>query len=140
MPHLRALRLESIGHRDARFEGLTLRFTDPAGAPCDSVLWLRNGGGKSSILNLLFSLLRPHQREFLGSEAEARVRELDDYLSPDDTGSVCLCWQLDQGGGGAAPQLLTGVCMEPARSAEGGRLGSTTSPWIACAPSVGASS
>jgi hypothetical protein len=122
VPRLAGLRLESIGHRDARFEGLVIGFTDPHGAPCDSVLWLRNGGGKSSILNLLFSLLRPHQREFLGSEAEARVRELDDYLFPDDTGSVCLSWRLDPDPSGAEPELLTGVCMEPARSGEAARL------------------
>jgi hypothetical protein len=121
MPRLLGLRMESIGHRDARFDGLTLSFTGADGEPCDSVIWLRNGGGKSSILNLLFSLLRPHQREFLGSEAEARVRELDDYLAEDDTGSVCLAWRLDSEEPGA-PLLLTGVCMERSRSADGGRL------------------
>jgi hypothetical protein len=59
MPRLCAARFESVGHRDAR--------------PADSVLWLHNGGGKSSILNILFSVLRPSQREFLGSEADAGV-------------------------------------------------------------------
>lgn len=116
MPHLLAARFESVGHRDARLGGITVRFTDDNG-PCDSVIWLRNGGGKSSILNLLFSLLRPSQREFLGSAAEAKLRELTNYVDGDDVGTVCLAWQLDGG-----IHLLTGVCMELQRAGEGARL------------------
>jgi len=116
MPRLLAARFESIGHRDARLGGVTLRFTDDKG-PCDSVIWLRNGGGKSSILNLLFSLLRPSQREFLGSEAEAKLRELTNYVAADDVGTVCLAWQLD-----GDIQLLTGVCMELQRAGAGAKL------------------
>jgi hypothetical protein len=112
MPRLLAARFESVGHRDARLDGLTLPLLGHDGHPADSVLWLRNGGGKSSILNLLFSVLRPNQREFLGSEADAGVRELRHYLAPDDTGTVCLAWELDAEGDGPLPQLLTGVTME----------------------------
>jgi hypothetical protein len=118
VPRLLGLRFESIGHPDARLGGVTLRFTGADGQPCDSVIWLRNGGGKSSILNLVFSLLRPSQREFLGAEAEAKVRELRDYVLPDDVSTVCLAWQLDH----TPALLLTGVSMEAGRPGELPRL------------------
>lgn len=119
MPRLVAVRFESVGHRDARLGGLTLPLAGYDGRPADSVLWLRNGGGKSSILNLIFSVLRPNQREFLGSEADAGVRELRHYLAPDDTGTVCLAWELDADGDGPRPQVLTGVTMEHGRGGGG---------------------
>lgn len=105
MPRLLGIRFESIGHRDARLDGLILPF-EVRGAPEDSVLWLRNGGGKSSILNLAFSVLRPNLREFLGSEADAKARHLEDYVAPEDTSSVCLAWELD-GEEGRRPLVFT---------------------------------
>lgn len=113
MPRLIAARFESVGHSDARLDGLVLRFGGHDNEPTDSVLWLRNGGGKSSILNLIFSVLRPSQREFLGSEADAGVRELMHYVSPDDTASVCLQWSLDGDSSfGETGQVMTGVSMQ----------------------------
>lgn len=119
MPWLMGIRFESVGHRDARLGGLSLPLVGHGGRPADSVLWLRNGGGKSSILNLVFSVMRPNQREFLGSEADAGVRELRHYLAPDDTGTVCLAWELHGDGDGPRPQLLTGVTMEYGRGGSG---------------------
>lgn len=117
MAHLIAARFESIGHRDARLDGLVLDFTHK-GSPCDSVLWLRNGGGKSSILNLLFSVLRPSQHEFLGTGAEGKLRELRDYLGTDEVGQICLEWSLDARADEAASRLFTGACIDQ-RSSDG---------------------
>lgn len=111
MPRLLGIRFESVGHRDARLDGLHLRL-DRGGEPSDSVLWLRNGGGKSSLLNLLFSVVRPSQHDFLGSEAEARVRELTDYVSEGEVGAVCLEWLLDARLGEPRNRLFTCVCLE----------------------------
>lgn len=61
----------------------------------DSTLWLRNGGGKSSILNLFFALLRPDRREFLGGKAEAKKRRLEDYVLPEDRAVVVCEWEID---------------------------------------------
>ena len=57
MPRLRRMRLVSIGHEDARFEDVTLRFTDREGNPTNSVIWLRNGGGKTSLLYAMDGLI-----------------------------------------------------------------------------------
>lgn len=112
MPELLAIRFESVGHRDARLENLVLRF-DHLGQPTDSVVWLRNGGGKSSILNLFFSVIRPSLRDFLGAEADGKLRRLQDYVDVDDTSSVCLEWRLDEGA-----RLITGVCAERGKSGD----------------------
>ena len=111
MPHLIAARFESIGHRDARLDGLLIDFTH-RGNPCDSVMWLRNGGGKSSILNLVFSILRPSQHDFLGTGAEGKLRELRDYLGSEEVGQICLEWRLDAPLSEPAPRLFTGACID----------------------------
>src|SRR5690242_14046488 len=66
---LAALRLRSIGERAARFIDLTIDLTAPTTegpSTQDSVVWLRNGGGKSSILSLLYAQLLPHANDFMG--------------------------------------------------------------------------
>lgn len=61
--HLAQFRLKSVGERSARFSDLTLDMTAPDGdglsSPSDSVIWLRNGGGKSSLLSLFYAVLLP---------------------------------------------------------------------------------
>ena len=47
MPKLRRMRLCGIGHDSARFDDVTLDFTDRQGRPTNSVVWLRNGGRKN---------------------------------------------------------------------------------------------
>lgn len=115
MPRLLRLRLVSVGHPLARTNDLVLDFRDPDGKASDSTLWLRNGGGKSSILNLFFALLRPHRSEFLGGKAEAKQRDLEDYVLPGDRAVVVAEWQLDAGVGELAldiTRMLTGVFYE----------------------------
>ena len=118
MPQLARLRLVSIGHPSARFGDLVLDFRDPGGHATDATLWLRNGGGKSSLLNLFFALVRPDRREFLGNRAEAKQRRLEDYVLPRDRGVVAAEWTLDGGGGngssngGPGPSYVTGVFYE----------------------------
>ncbi len=117
MPRLAQMRFVSIGHPNARFDDITLDLRDGRKHATDSTLWLRNGGGKSSILNLFFALVRPDRRDFLGGKAEARRRNLDDYILANDRGVVACEWELDQPAGHlnveAEPEaLLTGVFYE----------------------------
>ncbi|HEY8378797.1 MAG TPA: hypothetical protein VIK91_20035, partial [Nannocystis sp.] len=89
------LHFASIGHRDARLSPLTLDLRENGrGTGTDTVLWLRNGGGKSSILNLFFSLMRPGAREFLGTAAEGKTRRLADYVKDNDLAFVVSEWDL----------------------------------------------
>ena len=90
---LAALRFRSVGERSARFTDLTLNLTAPAGdspAPQDSVIWLRNGGGKSSILSLLYAQLLPRAYDFMGRTVQ---RSLTDYVDSGDTAHVIALWQ-----------------------------------------------
>lgn len=95
MPQLLKLRFVSLGHPQARMDDLLLSFQGPDGRATDSTLWLRNGGGKSSILNLFFAIVRPHKGEFLGGKAEAKQRSLNDYILPGDRAVAAAEWQLD---------------------------------------------
>ena len=108
MPRLTRLRFVNIGHENARMDDLTLNFCDEAGSPIDSTLWLRNGGGKSSILNLFFSLLFPNRRQFLGAKADRGERSLEDYVLVGDEAVVVAEWQLDAPPGEPVRWYLTG--------------------------------
>lgn len=95
MARLMRLHFASIGHRDARLSPLTLDLREHGrGTGTDTVLWLRNGGGKSSILNLFFSLMRPGARDFLGTAAEGKTRRLADYVKDNDLAFVVSEWDL----------------------------------------------
>ena len=90
--HLAALRLHSIGERSARFTDVTLDLTAPrtaAATPSDSVVWLRNGGGKSSLLSLFYALLLPRAIDFMG---RAVKRSLTDYVDSGDTAHTVAAW------------------------------------------------
>ena len=86
MWHLRRVHMESIGHPDARFDPLTMDFTDTTGTPTSSVLWLENMGGKTSWLSLVFSTLCPALKDFLGKPD----KRLGDYILSSDTAHVIL--------------------------------------------------
>src|SRR5579883_660728 len=92
MPRISRIHFSSLGHHDARFPALTLDLRDGTGGPVDSVIWAENGTGKSSLLNLFFSTYRPHQRQFLGKQAEGKVRELADYVRERDLAFILTEW------------------------------------------------
>jgi len=95
MPRLLRIGFSAIGHSHARLAPLTLDFRHDRGTGTDSVLWLRNAGGKSSILNLFFSIFRPDRREFLGTNAEGKARRLEDYVKGSDLAFVVTEWDVD---------------------------------------------
>jgi hypothetical protein len=109
---LAALRFRSVGERSARFTDLTIDLTAPASdghVPQDSVIWLRNGGGKSSILSLLYALLLPHANDFMG---RAVKRSLTDYVDSGDTSHVVAVWVPGPGSPRPHEALITGVVYE----------------------------
>jgi hypothetical protein len=115
----------SVGHVKARFDDLILDFRNDEHRADSSVIWLRNGGGKSSILNLFFSLVRPKRREFLGGDGD---RRLEDYVLENDRSVVVAEWELE--GSAASPnttaspvRYLTGAFHE---RVSGSRVDSTT--------------
>jgi hypothetical protein len=112
MPRLTRLRFVNVGHVNARMEDLTLECCDKNGHAIDTTLWLRNGGGKSSILNLFYSLINPNRRHFLGSKADQGERALGDYILEDDAAVVIAEWQLDTNEGDEKKFYLTGCFYE----------------------------
>ncbi len=113
MPKLRRVRMVSIGHDSARFEDVVLDFTDHQDRPTNSILWLRNGGGKTSLLSLLFASIRPSKVDFLGKRAEGKIRRIEDYVGPRDQSVVVCEWELDDNGpklfDDDAPRYLSGI-------------------------------
>lgn len=113
--HLAGLRLYSVGERSARFTDLGLDFTAPEGssrAPADSVVWLRNGGGKSSLLSLFYALVLPNANDFLGRIAK---RSLTDYVDTGDTAHTIAVWHpaaTDTLDGAPEHVLVTGAVYE----------------------------
>lgn len=133
MPRLCRLRLVSIGHPSARFSDVTLDFRDGDGRATHSTLWLRNGGGKSSLLNLFFAGVRPNRREFLGTKGETGKRKLEDYVLAGDSALVVCEWELDAAAGtlelGETGHFITGVFFERvhgSRSGDGDGQGAET--------------
>lgn len=120
MPRLLRMRFLSVGHAGARFDDLLLDLRDRDGDSTDSTLWLRNGGGKTSLLSLFFALLRPDKREFLGlkvtGKTEGHPNELKDFILAEDRSVVVCEWVLDGSTSlftDARPQrYLTGVFCE----------------------------
>jgi DNA repair exonuclease SbcCD ATPase subunit len=112
MWHLARVHLRRVGHPDARFDPLELDLTYD-GRPCDTVWWLENGGGKTSLLSLVFAVLRPAAREFLGANNQ---RSLTHYVGSGDVAHVALEWQLPADGTlpgvGEDHRLITGLTLE----------------------------
>ncbi|KAF4410671.1 hypothetical protein GCU69_02730, partial [Streptomyces lycii] len=113
MYELSRVRLYSIGPAGARYADTVLDLrgvgepvTAPAPAQADffedepagpprrpapaGVLFLENGGGKSVLLKLIFSVMLPGHRNTLGGASSGVLRK---FLLADDCGHVALEWQ-----------------------------------------------
>ena len=111
MWHMSRVHLRGVGHNEARFDPLELDLT-AGGDPCDTVWWLENGGGKTSLLSLVFAVLRPDSREFLGN---LHKRNLGHYVQTGDVGHVVIEWRLPSDGLpgiDADAVLITGMTLE----------------------------
>ncbi|QPP10041.1 hypothetical protein G4Z16_30545 [Streptomyces bathyalis] len=113
MYELSRIRLYSIGPAGARYADTVLDLRgvggpvpspapaqadffeeEPGGPPCRpapaGVLFLENGGGKSVLLKLIFSVMLPGHRNTLGGASSGVLRK---FLLADDCGHVALEWQ-----------------------------------------------
>ncbi|MGZ0205205.1 hypothetical protein ACNFR7_34090, partial [Streptomyces sp. RM1] len=121
MYELSRVRLYSIGPAGARYADTVLDLRgvgepvpdpaptqaeffeeEPSGPPRRpapaGVLFLENGGGKSVLLKLIFSVMLPGHRNTLGGASSGVLRK---FLLADDCGHVALEWQ----------HVLTGECV-----------------------------
>lgn len=119
--------LVNIGAPKARFEihhgePFTLNFTSRGQTPEHTLVSLRNGGGKSSLINLLFSLLIPNARKFVGSTERGTPSTLSDYVDGDDTAHVVIEWVRPGRDEPVASKLITGLVMQWRSQRNTGRL------------------
>lgn len=104
--------LYSVGAPRARFEPITIDFCGRDGRPDHTLLSLRNGGGKSSLINLLFSLVLPNANRFVGKNERGAPASLADYIGSDDTGHVVLEWRPADDVSLFPRSVVTGVAMQ----------------------------
>ncbi|WP_406010126.1 hypothetical protein OG440_31485 [Streptomyces sp. NBC_00637] len=128
MYELSRVRLYSIGPAGARYadtvldlRGVGAVVPDPAPTQAEffeeepvgpprrpapaGVLFLENGGGKSVLLKLIFSVMLPGHRNTLGGASSGVLRK---FLLADDCGHVALEWQ----------HVLTGECVVVGKASE----------------------
>lgn len=105
MYRLRRFYVDGLGVPDNRFYDVTLDLSGATGDPIDSIVWLRNGAGKTTMLALLLALILPDRRDFLAHRVKGRT--LEDLVLGTDTGHVAAEW-VDPTGG----VLLTGAVYE----------------------------
>ncbi|MFI0965461.1 hypothetical protein ACH4S8_29305 [Streptomyces sp. NPDC021080] len=128
MYELSRVRLYSIGPAGARYadtvldlRGVGAPVPDPAPTQAEffeeepvgpprrpapaGVLFLENGGGKSVLLKLIFSVMLPGHRNTLGGASSGVLRK---FLLADDCGHVALEWQ----------HTLTGECVVVGKASE----------------------
>jgi hypothetical protein len=131
---LSRIRLVSVGPPGARYEdvlidlsgaGQPVRYRQPTlfGNPPlrpspASVLLLENGGGKSVLIKLIFSVMLPGRRQVVGT---TNTRVLEKFVAADDVSHVILEWMHSETG----KLLITGKVSEwrdRAVSADAGKL------------------
>lgn len=123
MYELSRVRLYSVGPEPARYQDITLDFSgvgrpvrfqadtllelhQPHRRPSPaSVLFLENGGGKSVLLKLIFSVMLPGRRQIVGTK---NTRVLENFVLAGDVAHVVLEWMHTETG----RLLLTGKVSE----------------------------
>jgi hypothetical protein len=102
---LNRILLQSIGPKGARYEDVLLDFRAENGDPArGAVMFLENGGGKSVLVKLAFSVVLPGRKLVVG--ATANTKTLENFVHTGDTGHVVLEWRRVSSDGKALPELL----------------------------------
>lgn len=104
---MRRARLEAAGPADARYDDVTLSFATADGrAAPNAIVLLRNGGGKSLLLYLLFKSLLPRRSD--GTKTAEEQRTARPIVLPDECATVAIEWEHRDDG----RRLVTGHSFE----------------------------
>lgn len=112
MYELSRVRLHTVGPKGARYAAINLDLRDvgPLGgsrrrpSPA-TVLFLENGGGKSVLVKLIFSVMLPGRRQVVGTTS---TRVLEKFVLGGDVAHIALEWQDPRTG----QLLVTGKALE----------------------------
>lgn len=127
---LRRVRLDGIGPPGARFDPLTIDVTTGGAASPVALLFLENGGGKSVLLRLVFSVVLPGRRNVVGGA------KLTDYVLARDVGHVICEWEVDDGR--LLPSILvTGKVFEWQGGSRSANTENLKESWYSFQPSPG---
>lgn len=111
MSQLRRMLLSNVGYRSAYYPGITLSFCNSdTNQPENSIIWLANQGGKTTLISLLFTNIEPDKRRFV-QHLQKQDHHFSDYFHS-SPGAVVL--ELQTSGvdlSGTTPPLVIGQCV-----------------------------
>ena len=107
MYELSRVRLHAVGPRGARYQDVTLDLRrDALGRPSPAtILFLENGGGKTVLVRLIFSVILPGRRQVVGTTTS---KVLEKYVLANDVAHVAIEWRDTRSG----QLLVTGKASE----------------------------
>lgn len=107
MQRISRIYLGNCGYSMAWYDGLLLDLTDPeTHQPTDTIINLENGGGKTSLLSLIFSCFDTSQDRFL-KHLQSRNNHFSQYFAQDGLpGFILVEWEMPSRTGGGQPYRL----------------------------------
>ena len=110
MQKISRIHLGNCGYRTAWYEGMTFELTDPdSGQPTDTLINLENGGGKTTLIGLVFSCFETAQERFL-KHVQSKHNTFSQYFTHDGMpGFIVVEWLMpSRTAGGKPSRLVTG--------------------------------
>jgi hypothetical protein len=84
--------MRGVGPASARYDPLLVDFRNEKREGDHSVLWLRNGGGKTTFERLVFHVVAWSEARNIGKQDAARPGGIEYLLGPEDVGHIVLEW------------------------------------------------
>lgn len=110
MQKISRIHLANCGFRTAWYEAATFNLTAPGtGLPTDTIINLENGGGKTTLLGLVFSCFETSQERFL-KHIQSKHNSFSQYFTHDGVpGFIIVEWLMPPRSAGGQPyRLVTG--------------------------------
>lgn len=85
--------VSGAGNESARFNPLIIDLRDRhEWKPQNTIVWLRNGGGKTTLISLFYTIFVPKLSDFLGMR-NGKGAKLNDFVREDELAIVATEWQ-----------------------------------------------
>lgn len=84
--------MRGVGPLSARYDPLLVDFRNETTEADHAVLWLRNGGGKTTFERLVFHVVAWSDARNIGKQDAARPGGIEYLLGPEDVGHIVLEW------------------------------------------------